>query len=75
MAKRCEICGKGTTMGRRVSHAHNVTNRTVEANLRRVRAVVDGGNRTVRVCTGCLRNGKITKPAVRTWKPEPVPAT
>jgi large subunit ribosomal protein L28 len=70
MAKRCEICGKGTTMGRRISHAHNVTNRPIEPNLKRVRATVDGANRTVRVCTGCLRSGRITKPAKRTWRPE-----
>jgi large subunit ribosomal protein L28 len=34
MAKQCEICGKGTVFGRNVSHAHNVTSRTWEPNLR-----------------------------------------
>lgn len=70
MAKRCEICGKGTAAGRRVSHAHNVTNRTFEPNLQRVRAVLDGVSRRIRVCTRCLRSGFVQKPAVRTWKPE-----
>ena len=37
--KSCEICGKGPKFGRNVSHAHNVTSRTWEINLRRVRAV------------------------------------
>jgi large subunit ribosomal protein L28 len=70
MAKKCEICGKATATGRRVSHAHNVTPRTWEPNLRRVRATVDGQTRHLRVCARCLRSGKVQKPAVRRWKPE-----
>ena len=70
MAKRCEICGKGTAFGRKVSHAHNVTNRTFEPNLQRVRSVIDGVSRRIRVCTRCLRSGFVQKPQVRSWKPE-----
>ena len=70
MAKQCEICGKGTVFGRNVSHAHNVTSRTWEPNLQRVRALIDGGVRRVRVCTRCLRSGKIVKAPVRKWTPE-----
>jgi large subunit ribosomal protein L28 len=70
MAKQCEICGKGTQFGRNVSHAHNVTPRTLEANLQRVRALVEGTVRRVLVCTRCIRSGAITKPPARTWTPE-----
>jgi large subunit ribosomal protein L28 len=70
MAKQCEICHKTTTFGNNVSHAHNVTSRTWEPNLQRVRALIDGGVRRVRVCTRCLRSGKIVKAPVRKWKPE-----
>lgn len=70
MAKRCEICGKGTVAGRSISHAHNVTRRTWQANLQRVRTVVDGTNRRIWVCTRCLRSDKVQKPQVRTWKAE-----
>ena len=70
MAKQCEICSKGTVFGRNVSHAHNVTSRTWEPNLQRVRALIDGAVRHVRVCTRCLRSGKIVKAPVRKWKPE-----
>ena len=38
MAMRCEICGKGPVVGRRVSHAHNVRPRRFEPNLQTVRA-------------------------------------
>jgi large subunit ribosomal protein L28 len=63
MAKRCEICGKGPVVGRNISHAHNVTARRFEPNLQRVRAIVNGGIRRLRVCTRCLRSNKVTKAA------------
>jgi large subunit ribosomal protein L28 len=46
-----------------VSHAHNVTPRRFEPNLQRVRAVVNGGVRRLRVCTRCLRSNKVVKVA------------
>lgn len=50
-------------MGRNISHAHNVTARRFEPNLQRVRALVNGGIRRLRVCTRCLRSNKVTKAA------------
>jgi large subunit ribosomal protein L28 len=47
--------------GNRVSHAHNVTNRRFNPNLQTVRAVSKGVQRRVKVCTRCLRSGKVTK--------------
>jgi large subunit ribosomal protein L28 len=63
MAKRCEVCGKSPVVGRTISHAHNVSSRRFEPNLQRVRAMVNGGIRRLRVCTRCLRSGKVTKAA------------
>jgi large subunit ribosomal protein L28 len=63
MAKVCEVCGKGPQFGHRVSHAHNVSNRRWNVNLQQVRAVVKGATKRMRVCTSCLRNGKIQKAA------------
>ncbi len=75
MSKVCEICGKGPLSGNRISRRGlakkkggvgkritGVSRRTILPNLQKVRAVVDGRTRTVRVCTRCIRNGKITKP-------------
>jgi len=64
MAQRCEICGKGPQFGNRVSHAHNVTHRRFNPNLQSIRATDSKGTRRrVRVCTRCLRSGKVTKAA------------
>jgi large subunit ribosomal protein L28 len=63
MAKLCEVCGKGPVVGRQVSHAHNVSARRFEPNLQRVRAIVNGGTRRIRVCTRCLRSRKVVKAA------------
>jgi large subunit ribosomal protein L28 len=61
MAKVCEICGRGPQFGHRISHAHNVTKRRWNLNLQTVHAVVNGAGKRVRVCTSCIRNGKILK--------------
>ena len=61
MAKACEICGKGPTYGNKVSHANNATRRRWEPNLQRVRAIVNGVPKHIRVCTRCLRSGKVQK--------------
>jgi large subunit ribosomal protein L28 len=63
MAKRCEICGKTPVVGRQVSHAHNVSARRFEPNLQRIRVVIGGTTRRVRVCTRCQRSQKIVKAA------------
>jgi large subunit ribosomal protein L28 len=63
MAKVCEICGKKPVVGRTISHAHNVGPRRFEPNLQLVRALINGATRRIRVCTRCLRSGKITKAA------------
>jgi len=61
MAQRCEICGKGPMTGHTVSHAHNVRNRRWLPNLQRVRALVDGRPQQIRVCTECIRSGRVVK--------------
>ena len=63
MAKVCEICGKTPVVGRQKSHANNVSPRRFEPNLQRVRAMIGGGVKRIRVCTSCLRSGKVTKAA------------
>lgn len=61
MARVCEICGKRPRFGHNVSHAHNLTQKIWLPNLKRVRVRIPGGSRRVRVCTRCLRSGKVQK--------------
>jgi large subunit ribosomal protein L28 len=63
MAKKSEVCGKTPVVGRRISHAHNVSARRFEPNLQTVKAMINGGTRRIRVCTRCLRSGKVRKAA------------
>jgi len=63
MAGRCQICGKGPMVGNNVSHANNRKRRVFKPNLRRLRAVVDGSPRRMRVCTKCIKSGRVTKAA------------
>ena len=58
---RCEICEKGPMYGNRVSHANNRTHRRWNPNLQRVRVIVGKTPQRMRVCTSCIRSGKITK--------------
>jgi large subunit ribosomal protein L28 len=61
MAQLCAICGKGPRFGNNISHAHNVSRRRWNVNLRPVRAVVKGATQRMRVCTNCLKSGKVVK--------------
>jgi large subunit ribosomal protein L28 len=61
MAQRCDVCGKGPVVGNQISHAHNVSARRWLPNLVSMRAVVKGRAKRVRVCTRCLRGGKVVK--------------
>ncbi len=61
MARVCDICGKGPAFGNHVSHANNKRNRRWYPNLQRVRAVVDGKIKRIRVCTQCIKSNRVTK--------------
>lgn len=76
MSRRCEICGKGGMRGSIIhrrgqakkkggigQHVTAITPRLFEPNLQSVRALVNGATRRLKVCTACLRSGKILKAA------------
>jgi large subunit ribosomal protein L28 len=63
MAQRCALCGKGPRYGNVISHANNARRRRWNPNLRRVQAVVNGARKRVRVCTACIRAGRVVKVA------------
>jgi len=78
MPRECEICKKRVEVGYQYTYrglakykggvGRKVTGKTkrkFRPNLQRVRAVVDGAIRRLRVCTRCIKSGKAKKPVVR----------
>jgi large subunit ribosomal protein L28 len=63
MAQRCAVCGKEPHAGYTVSHSHHKTKRRFVPNLQSVRAVINGVRRRARVCTACLKAGKVARVA------------
>ncbi len=61
MANFCYVCNKGPATGNRVSNANNKRKRRFMPNLQRIRVLEDGRAVRVRVCTRCLKAGKIRK--------------
>jgi large subunit ribosomal protein L28 len=60
MAK-CAICGKGPNFGNSVSHANNKSRKVWKPNVQRVKTVDKGTVRRVRVCTQCIKSGRVSK--------------
>jgi large subunit ribosomal protein L28 len=58
---RCFVCDKGVAYGNNVSHANNKTRRTWRPNLQVARILIDGKITKVKVCTRCLKAGKVQR--------------
>ncbi len=82
MSRKCELCGISTKVGNSIKRRGlakakggvgkkitGKTRRKFKPNIQKVRAVVRGEVRRIKVCTRCLKRGKITKPGPR-QKPE-----
>ena len=75
MARMCEICGKKSQMGNSVetrgkakylggvgTKITGITRRQFRPNLQKVRAAVPGGGtKSMKVCTQCIRSGRVRK--------------
>ncbi len=59
--RSCYVCGKGVAFGNNVSHANNKTRRVWKPNLQVARILIDGKPTKIRVCTRCLKAGKIQR--------------
>lgn len=57
----CDICGKKPQFGFNVSHSHKKTKRRWTPNVHKMRILVGGNPRTARVCSRCLKSGKVQK--------------
>lgn len=85
MARICELTGKGPIKGNRVwrsgkakklggigTHVTSITKRRFFPNLQRVKAVINGEVRYVRVAASAIKKGLVVKAPKRTWK-KPAP--
>jgi len=75
MARVCECCGKGRTLGNSVTtrgkakylggfgtKVTGITRREFQPNLQNVHVSTENGTRkTVRICTQCIRSGAVRK--------------
>ena len=61
MAKECEICGKKPIKSAKRTFSNIQVVGTQEPNLQTVRAVVNGRVKKIRVCTSCIKAGKVQK--------------
>ncbi|MBI4834213.1 MAG: 50S ribosomal protein L28 [Planctomycetes bacterium] len=76
MAWICAICGKKSSVGNVITRrglakkkggvgkkTTGITKRKFRPNLQRIRIILDGKAVRAKVCTGCIKKGKIVKPA------------
>ncbi len=61
MPRACTICGKTASVGSKVSASGRRSKRRWQPNLQNVTALVNGARKKIRVCTSCIRAGKVTK--------------
>ncbi len=61
MSRKCEVCGKGQVSGNNVSHSVRHTRRKWNANIQTVKIEEEGKVRKAKVCTKCIKSGKINR--------------
>ena len=61
MSNVCEICGKRRMVGNKVSHSNRKSKRVQQPNIQSVRVVKGGSTVRMRVCTRCIRSGRVSK--------------
>lgn len=61
MSYRCEVCGKEPWFGKQVSFSHKRSSRRWLPNIQKVRVKHGSNSKRVRVCTSCIKAGKIEK--------------
>jgi len=61
MSYRCEVCGKEPSFGKQVTFSHKRSSRRWNPNIQKVRVKHGTNTRRARVCTSCIKAGKIEK--------------
>ena len=61
MSKKCDVCGKAPIKAAKLTFSHKQIVHTQEPNLQSVKVCVNGTTKRIKVCTSCLRAGKVQK--------------
>lgn len=74
MSRRCDVCGRGPQVGNNVVrrgkpkkeggiglNVTGVSKRRFLPNIQNVRVLHNGGVRRMKVCTRCIKKGKVVK--------------
>ncbi len=86
MSRQCDVCGKAAKLGNQITQrgkakylggngrkTTGISRRQFRPNLQRIQVQEGGSAVRKRVCTQCIRSGRITKAVVR--KPFTLPTT
>ena len=78
MSRKCEICGRKSSVGNTITrsgspkykggiglHTGGITKRRFYPNIQRIKVLIDGEVKHVRVCTSCMKAGKVQRPPAR----------
>jgi large subunit ribosomal protein L28 len=86
MGAECQLCGRKKSLGYKLvrrglakrkggvgQHISGRTRREFKPNLQSARVMINGTVRRLRICTRCLRSGKVTKVVSQAAPPRPQP--
>ena len=78
MSRSCEICGRTSAVGNVITrsgspkykggiglHTGGITKRRFYPNVQKIKVLVDGTVKRMRVCSRCLKAGKVQRPPTR----------
>lgn len=61
MSKQCDVCGKTPLKAAKLTFSHKQIVKRQNPNLQEVKAIINGETKRIKVCTSCLRAGKVQK--------------
>ena len=83
MGAQCQLCGRKKSVGYKLvrrglakrkggvgQHISGRSRREFKPNLQTVRLIINGAVRRLRICTRCLRSGKVTKAISQPSRPK-----
>ncbi len=67
MSRICVFCEKKPVTGNLVSHSNIKTRTRWLPNLQKMKIVINGTTKSAKVCTRCIRSGKVVRPTKRMY--------